>query len=435
MCGASVLAFFVLVRGIDSQRAGSILLEGVMGQQAEYQQVEKTSSGRLYKASREDMLGRVLLFMVALLLSMLLLSVPSLAAGNLSVTRTINVAEDATLDSGASGDNYGGSTYLQVESKSEFHSILRTSLASIIPTSSNVSSATLYLYYYDGTKDAPGRTYYIDRLTETDWVEGISDGATETGAVDWDYRQHDTLSWTSAGGTYDITDEATGTVPGAFGWMSITVTGLVQYAVTNGVNAEWVIRDPGTDVTNQWAHFYSSEGTTVPYLSVTFTAPWDSYKTSARTEVWGDAGNEYDDQYNTVYMKGTGFATDNHTVGYYDATVSGGGYLVASEDVAVGVSGNLTSLYYFPTADNATAGLWHALGQPASGYSSLPSDYNTAVASPDTYGLLANDSFTVEASAIPEFPAVIAGIVVAGTCFGIYYWMRKRRLAYVRVKA
>ena len=29
--------------------------------------------------------------------------------------------------------------------------------------------------------------------------------------------------------------------------------------------------------------------------------------------------------------------------------------------------------------------------------------------------------------------AVIAGIGVAGLCFGIYYWMRKRRLSYVRV--
>ena len=51
---------------------------------------------------------------------------------------------------------------------------------------------------------------------------------------------------------------------------------------------------------------------------------------------------------------------------------------------------------------------------------------------PDFYELMANDSFYVAQSAIPEFPTVMAGIMVAGLCFGIYYWMRQRRLAYVK---
>ena len=59
---------------------------------------------------------------------------------------------------------------------------------------------------------------------------------------------------------------------------------------------------------------------------------------------------------------------------------------------------------------------------------------------PNSYDLVSNsdpdyiveDSFDVEQSAIPEFPTVITVIVVAGLCFGIYYWMRKRRLAYVK---
>jgi len=62
-----------------------------------------------------------------------------------------------------------------------------------------------------------------------------------------------------------------------------------------------------------------------------------------------------------------------------------------------------------------------------------PTPYDEAINNPDTYGLLANDSFYVAQSAIPEFPTVMAAIVVAGVCFGIYYWMRrKRQLAYVK---
>jgi len=58
---------------------------------------------------------------------------------------------------------------------------------------------------------------------------------------------------------------------------------------------------------------------------------------------------------------------------------------------------------------------------------------------PDTYDAswshtLADASFTVESSAIPEFPTVFAAIGVAGLCFAIYYWMRKKRLALQRLE-
>ena len=45
---------------------------------------------------------------------------------------------------------------------------------------------------------------------------------------------------------------------------------------------------------------------------------------------------------------------------------------------------------------------------------------------PGYANFIADDSFVVDATAIPEFPAVITAIVVAGLCFGIYWWMRKR---------
>ena len=60
------------------------------------------------------------------------------------------------------------------------------------------------------------------------------------------------------------------------------------------------------------------------------------------------------------------------------------------------------------------------------GATAFPSTYSTLAADPDTYQLIADDTFAVAASAIPEFSTVFAAIAIAGLCFGIYYWMRKR---------
>ena len=60
------------------------------------------------------------------------------------------------------------------------------------------------------------------------------------------------------------------------------------------------------------------------------------------------------------------------------------------------------------------------------GATAFPSSYSTLAADSDTYELIADDTLTVEASAIPEFPTVMAAIGVAGLCCGIYLWMRRR---------
>jgi len=45
---------------------------------------------------------------------------------------------------------------------------------------------------------------------------------------------------------------------------------------------------------------------------------------------------------------------------------------------------------------------------------------------------ITEDDFEVADSAIPELSAVVGAIGLAGVCFGVYYWMRKKRLAYAR---
>ena len=127
-------------------------------------------------------------------------------------------------------------------------------------------------------------------------------------------------------------------------------------------------------------------------------------------------------------MNGTSIADVSYLIAYYDKD----GAKAGSETQSAS-SGVLQSSYLLSTDPSDAAGTWHTLVQPSSGYTGFGTEsYATITASPATYGLLADDSYTVEESAIPEFPAVIAGIAVAGMCFGIYYWMRKRRLAYVK---
>ncbi|MBA7606188.1 hypothetical protein ES703_13334 [subsurface metagenome] len=162
-------------------------------------------------------------------------------------------------------------------------------------------------------------------------------------------------------------------------------------------------------------------------VSVTFTAPWESYNDSGHTTVEDNFSGSTD----LVYMQGTGFPNGDYDVGYYD----GGDSLVLvalDENISV-TDGTLNSQYLLTTDEDAVGdAYWHALVQPANATPFITNYTDVAITNPDTYELMANDSFFVAQEAIPEFPTVMAGIMVAGLCFGIYYWMRKRRLAYVK---
>lgn len=268
---------------------------------------------------------------------------------------------------------------------------------------------------------------YIDiHYVTRGWTEGTGD-ATETGdGATWN-TYDGSNNWTTAGGDFNATatDQVDLTGVGLYSW---TVTADVQnFMDGTPVNYGWILKD--TDETKVQVYiktFASRENTTYtkPYLAVTFTAPWDSYETSARTVI----RDTFNSSYQTVYMKGTGFADISYLIAYYDANgvkigsetnSASGGVLIGQRDLTI--------------IDTAVPGTWHTLVQPSSGYTAFGTDsYATIVAAPDTYGLLANDSYTVDYTAIPEFPNILAGIAVAGSCAGIYYWMRKRRLAYVK---
>jgi len=154
---------------------------------------------------------------------------------------------------------------------------------------------------------------------------------------------------------------------------------------------------------------------------------FESFQEVAHTNRWGYTGTEYDSGNQTAYMYGAAFAasSDFH-VGYYDDGDYGSGNLglrVYSHGVSSDGSGNLSSQYALNSDGNAIAGTWHAVvflhpDSPPGYYS----DTDGAA------GYVCEDDFEVAVTAIPEFSTVMAGVAVAGTCFVIYWWMRRRRV-------
>ena len=147
---------------------------------------------------------------------------------------------------------------------------------------------------------------------------------------------------------------------------------------------------------------------------------WGSFTDATHTTV----DNLFSGGENTVYMYGENFAASQlYSVAFYDPSTPPNN--VATVSLNSTAIGDLSAQYLLTTDPAAEAGIWHAVvyknpNTPPTGYTA--DDPNRVV----------EDDFDVTAEAIPEFPTVMAGIVVAGLCFGIYYWMRKRRLAYVK---
>jgi exosortase/archaeosortase family protein len=382
----------------------------------------------------------------AIFILLALFSTPftALAAGGQSITRTIATSDRDSYvneEAGKTTDNYGTAEVLYVTSldtkdnRAFFHFDL-----SQIPEDSTVSSATLSLFL----KGNPGtdRTHGAHRVTPNDWTEG--DGTSGSG-IDW--ATYDGLNaWGTSGGDFDgaVPTVSTGTTSEV--WKYWTVTTDVAYFIANPTeNYGWCIKDEAEDSATEYKfEYYSKETPTEkPTLEVTFTAPWDSYSNTARTT----QEDTFSDGTNVVYMKGTGFldGTQTYNVGYYDAI---GTLIVTDNNIALvnvvagrGDLGN-TSSPYEPNYDctynkQAWGGPpdWHAVVPPY-GATAFPSSYSTLDADHDTYELLADDTFLVSQTAIPEFPTVMAAVGVAGLCFGIYWWMRKRyrrQVARVRI--
>jgi len=156
--------------------------------------------------------------------------------------------------------------------------------------------------------------------------------------------------------------------------------------------------------------------------SLVFAQSWASYSDAA----YQNPSDEFTELHCTVYMYGAGFTKNtNYKVIYWD----GGDNKRVTEIQRAGPDLILESQHTFDVPD--VAGNWHCTVY-------YPDTYDPASYDPGDANIIADDTsysggyaFYAAQSAVPEFPTVMAGIGVTGLCFGIYYWMRKKRLEYV----
>ena len=125
---------------------------------------------------------------------------------------------------------------------------------------------------------------------------------------------------------------------------------------------------------------------------------------------FSDYGTEH-----IVYMGSSGLtATHSYKVAYYD----GDGDNILTHIRSTDESGNLSSQHTFVEGADV-AGDWHVIVCDAAQDPLSTYDSNWEF-------ILTDDTFTVDQSAIPEFPTIVAAIVALALSAGVYLWMRRK---------
>jgi hypothetical protein len=137
------------------------------------------------------------------------------------------------------------------------------------------------------------------------------------------------------------------------------------------------------------------------------------------TPTWASEHETYDSTNHIVHMTGGGFKLGYvYKVGYYDGTEVGGGDQVCVECGGTSTAEGGFSSQFECMSSGATYGTWHSVVFDTT--ESLPATYNAIV------DYVIDDGFTVQESAIPEFPTVIAAVAVCMLCAVAYVVMRRR---------
>ena len=137
---------------------------------------------------------------------------------------------------------------------------------------------------------------------------------------------------------------------------------------------------------------------------------WESYSDSGHTTVC----NDFASPQHTVYMFGEGFRP---STAYRIIYWAGTGVNRKTDDKSSDANGDLSSSHTF-VAGTDEAGTWYA--------SVYPEGYSTGSHNPDDPNLVADDTFEVQQSAIPEFSTVLTAIAVCMLCAISYMVMRRK---------
>ncbi|MBL9113959.1 MAG: DNRLRE domain-containing protein [Verrucomicrobiaceae bacterium] len=187
------------------------------------------------------------------------------------VSTTLSATKDTWLNSVSSTLNYGSSTTFNIDRQGggvgEERAMLQFDLSSI-PTGAVITSAQLVLTKTGGATVTQNVDLY--RVTNT-WTEGTQNGS--AGAASWSQRQSGT-SWTSAGGDYNSTADASVPVStnGNYTW---DIASLVQGWVNGSIANNGIMLaspDTGGDNSQQFASDENATSTIRPKLEVTYNS-------------------------------------------------------------------------------------------------------------------------------------------------------------------
>jgi large repetitive protein len=227
--------------------------------------MNSTSTIRFKTAMHTGNIQRNIRCFLMLLLAMAGMYSHTKAQTTVNLTPTI----DATIKSSNTGVNYGNCNLLQTDGGSGNidRSLLKFDLSGI-PSGAIITSASLSLVKTSGV----GASVDIRRITSA-WNEGSGGCGGSNSAVSWNQRITGT-NWTTSGGDFNGTVEATTTVGSNNTTYTWNVLSLVQNW-TNGTNANHGLMVKNTSETSGALNvFASSENTTVanrPKLTVTYT--------------------------------------------------------------------------------------------------------------------------------------------------------------------
>jgi len=171
----------------------------------------------------------------------------------------LNPTQDAYIDTGNSGNNYGAETSLVVD-QGKIRTLMQFDVSSI-PVGATINSATLQL---NATSNDGAFAINVYEVTQS-WTEGIGTG--NSGTVNWDDRMTGT-AWASSGGDYDPTIIATSDTA-SLGIHSWDVTSLVQDWYSGATLNNGLIL--GAEGGGDSVTYDSREGTIAPVLVVDYT--------------------------------------------------------------------------------------------------------------------------------------------------------------------
>ena len=290
---------------------------------------------------------------------------------------TIIASKDVSPYQGSPTSNFGATTtmYIRDRDGNKGGRIFCGFDLSGVPEGAEVTSATLSLYRYGWGDSGEGRTLWAYKLTRTDWVEA---------EATWNIYKTGS-DWTTPGGDYVTSDPAGGSfVIGADAaeWMNFDVKAIVEDAIDNESNAEFLVRYA---VENRADHAmlyvyskeYADDTSLRPKLVIEYTTTaLPTVVTNAATDVsyttatvagnitvtggadattrgfeWGtDSGGPYPNDWHEDGTYGTGTFSRGLTGLTHDTVYYYRAYAENSEGTSYGAEGTFTTLLLCPGA-------------------------------------------------------------------------------------